>query len=951
MQLHVHEVTGAPAFSGVSTMRGRDDELRIASEILGDAERGRGRVLLVEGDPGVGKTGLLDEIFNAAAKRDFALARAEADEIARGTPFAPLLTALQDAASGLPSDTSGLSAPVSWAPMVSRIRELLERRAAASPLLVSLDDLHYADPATLYALRHLTRQLASHRLAWSLARSTVLQRDHASVLFDLLARDGAARVALGPLDGKAIADAIGDILGAAPDPGLGELAAGAAGNPFLLSELILGLKEEHAVQVESGTAVLVAAQLPRRLLDATGRWLARLSEGTGRMLETAAVLGREFRLDDVAQVLGETPVAMIPLVNEAMAAGILRSGTDSFIFRHDLMRRAVAAAMPAPTRQLLHRQAGEVFVARGSAKNAAAHLLKGARHPDPAVMASLQAAATQLARSHPQDAADLLLRVLELTPATDAGRFSGTVRAADALTAAARLDDATALVRTALAWPQPPEAETRLRVVLSSILVVQGSAEDALAETETVLRQPHLTPEMRDGVLITQLHALSGLGANARAFSLAEDIRTASRELGDPAQAAALQVVAAIDWDEGRLERGLRLISEAVRRARGITPDIRDFQPLLALAAMLIDVRRLDEAEEVILAACDGMREFRPSALESVPAVLRARVELARGQMNDALSAAQSALTIADAFGVPPYGSLAHSLLAVIALRRGDLHTAGSHIRSRPQVTHYVTGHARTEGLLARAQFVEASVGAETALQVLDRIYADLPLHRHILIGEPTASAWLARTALAAGRDELATGVARVADELARDNPGFDIMSVAAAHCGGIVGQDPELLALAAASHPDPWARASAAEDLGTVLIAMNNPDDAVPYLDDALGGYGHASAERDLARIRRRLRKLGVRRQHRAPASRPAAGWASLTETERVAATLVAEGLTNHQVADRMYISPHTVAFHLKQVFRKLGIGSRVELARLVAAHRSAEEPGRERDRARARG
>ena len=147
-----------------------------------------------------------------------------------------------------------------------------------------------------------------------------------------------------------------------------------------------------------------------------GRWLARLSQGTGRMLETAALLGREFRLDDVAQILGETAVAMIPPVNEAIAAGIVRPGTDSFVFRHDLMRRAVAEAMPAPTRQLLHRQAGEIFVARGSAKNAAAHLLKGARHPDPAVMASLEAAATQLARSHPQATADLLLRVLDPDP-------------------------------------------------------------------------------------------------------------------------------------------------------------------------------------------------------------------------------------------------------------------------------------------------------------------------------------------------------------------------------------------------------------------------------------------------------------------------------------------------------------------------------------------------------
>ncbi len=932
-------------------MRGRDDELRIASEILGHAERGQGKVLLTEGDPGVGKTGLLDEVLNEADRRHFSLAKAEADEIGRQTPFAPLLTALQDADGGLPGETSSFSGPESWAPVVSQLRALLERRAAASPLLVSLDDLHYADPATLYALRHLTGQLASHRLAWSLARSTVLQRDHASVLFDLLAREGAARVSLGPLDGEAIAGTIADILGAVPDPGLLELAAGAAGNPFLLTELVRGLQEEHAVKVDSGTAVLIASQLPRRLRDAAGRWLARLSQGTGRMLETAAVLGREFRLDDVAQILGETPVAMIPPVNEAIAAGIVRPGTDSFVFRHDLMRRAVADAMPAPTRQLLHRQAGEIFVARGSAKNAAAHLLKGARHPDPAVMASLEAAATQLARSHPQAAADLLLRVLDLTPATDAGRFSGTVRAADALTAAARLDDATALVRTALARPQPPEADTRLRVVLSSILVLRGTPREAMDETETVLRQPDLTAEMRAGVFVTQLQALSGLGENVRAFSLAEDIRTASHELGDPAQAAALQVAAAINWDEGRLERGLRLISEAVRRARGITPDVRDFQPLLALAAMLIDVRRLEDAEGVILAASDNLREFRPSALESVPAVLRARVEFARGRMASAHAEAEKALTIADAFGVPPHGSLAHSLLSVIALRKGDLRAAGTHIRSRPDVAHYITGHAWTESLLARARFVEASVGAETALQVLDRIYADLPLRRHVLVGEPTASAWLARTALAAGRGELATSVARVADELARDNPGFDAMTVAAAHCGGIVGQDPELLAHAAASHRDPWARASAAEDLGTVLIAMNNPDGAVPYLDDALGGYGHASAERDLARIRRRLRKLGVRRQHRATAGRPATGWESLTEIEQMTATLVAEGLTNHQVADRMYVSAHTVAFHLKQVFRKLGIGSRVELARIVAAYLSAGGQGRERGRGRARG
>ena len=915
-------------------MRGRDEELRIASEILGHAERGQGKVLLTEGDPGVGKTGLLDEVLNEAGRRHFSLAKAEADEIGRQTPFAPLLTALQDAVRGLPGETSSFSAPESWAPVVSQLQALLERRAAASPLLVSLDDLHYADPATLYALRHLTRQLASHRLAWSLARSTVLQRDHASVLFDLLAREGAARVSLGPLDGEAIAGTIADILGAVPDPGLLELAAGAAGNPFLLTELVRGLQEEHAVKVDSGTAVLIASQLPRRLRDAAGRWLARLSQGTGRMLETAAVLGREFRLDDVAQILGETPVAMIPPVNEAIAAGIVRPGTDSFVFRHDLMRRAVAEAMPAPTRQLLHRQAGEVFVARGSAKNAAAHLLKGARHPDPAVMASLEAAATQLARSHPQAAADLLLRVLDLTPAYGRWpilRHRPRRRRPDRGGTPGRR-------HRARAHGARPAAAARSRYAAPRGPVLDPGPARHSQGTRWTRQKPscgNRTSRPRRGP-VSSLPSFKRSADLARTPGHSRSLRTSGprpMSSATPLRAAALQVAAAINWDEGRLERGLRLISEAVRRARGITPDVRDFQPLLALAAMLIDVRRLEEAEEVILAASDNMREFRPSALESVPAVLRARVEFARGRMAErARRGGESAdhrrrVRRPSARLTGSFAAQRDRAAQGRSPRRGNAHQEPS--RRRP--LHHrarVDRESPGQGPVRRGERRRGNRAT-----VLDRIYADLPLRRHVLVGEPTASAWLARTALAAGRGELATSVARVADELARDNPGFDAMTVAAAHCGGIVGQDPELLAHAAASHRDPWARASAAEDLGTVLIAMNNPDGAVPYLDDALGGYGHASAERDLARIRRRLRKLGVRRQHRATAGRPATGWESLTEIEQMTATLVAEGLTNHQVADRMYVSAHTVAFHLKQVFRKLGIGSRVELARIVAA------------------
>jgi DNA-binding CsgD family transcriptional regulator len=935
-------------------MRGRERELQVAAQCLGAAEHGRGGVLLIDGEPGIGKSEILAQVVNEAASRSFSLASAEAGELGQQIPFAPLLTALPELLGGLTSDAFRSDAPEAWMPVVDHIRTLLERRAEASPVLVSLDDLQFADPATLFALRLLPRQLASYSLVWSLARCTARPGD-AAVLFDLLGSDGAARVTLAPLAGEVVAGLITDALGAVPDPALTALASGAAGNPLLLIELIRGLQEESAIQVSQGKAALVLGRLPQRVRAVARRRLEGLSAHAQYLIQTAAVLGLTFALDDVAEMRGQTPAVLLPLVDEAVGAGVLRAGEEDLAFKHKLIWRAVIEAVPPSARQAMHRQYGEMLLARGgSAMTAAAHLLKGAREGDSAVTAGLDTAAEKVLRSSPPAAADLSLRALELTEAVDPVRFRRTVRAAGALTAAARLEEATSLVSAALAQPQPTAHDTELRSVLTSILCLQGQAQQAQAEAETVLGRPHLTGLLRDEAVVAQLQALTALGENSTARGLAENILAGFGEHGEPALTGALSVLAATCWDDGRLDQGLHLVREAVRRTSAVSPDARHFQPLLAFAARLIDVRQLGEAEAVIHAAALSFRAFRPNVSETIPAILRARVDLAMGRMDDAWAHAQTALDIADTLGTRPHSSLAHSVLSVIALRQGDLRAAGLHIRNRPETTHYTDAYARTETLLAQAQFVEAAGGSETAMKALGGIYAGLPAHRHVLIGEPTASAWLARTALAAGRHELATGVARVADELAQDNPAFDVMTVAAAHCGGIVGQDPARLAHAAATHPDPWARASAAEDLGTVLAAMTNQDDAVAHLDDALGGYGDVGAARDLARVRRRLRRLGVRRRHWVSAGRPAMGWASLTETERITSVLVAQGLSNQQAADRMYVSTHTVAFHLRQIFRKLGISSRVELVRLMAEQPPGWEnshpvPG-SRERARSR-
>jgi DNA-binding CsgD family transcriptional regulator len=173
---------------------------------------------------------------------------------------------------------------------------------------------------------------------------------------------------------------------------------------------------------------------------------------------------------------------------------------------------------------------------------------------------------------------------------------------------------------------------------------------------------------------------------------------------------------------------------------------------------------------------------------------------------------------------------------------------------------------------------------------------------------------------------------------LASANPEFPTIVAAAEHARGLLHGNAAALLQAAGQHRHPWARASAAEDAGVLLAARGDGDGAIASFDQAMAAYRQAGAERDVARVRSRLARLGERRRHWRCAARPVFGWASLTDTERRVANLVAEGLTNRQVGERMFLSRHTVDFHLRQIYRKLDITSRVDLTRLVLEHEYEE-------------
>ena len=481
-----------------------------------------------------------------------------------------------------------------------------------------------------------------------------------------------------------------------------------------------------------------------------------------------------------------------------------------------------------------------------------------------------------------------------------------------------------------LAKPLPPAAEDRLRCALSSVLCARGQAREAADQAQLVLARPQLPRDLRDQALTAHLQALAGLRDDL-AGPAADTILAAPGQHDGHAAAAARLTRAVISWDGGQISDALELLRDAARHGTGICPDARHAQPLLVLAAALVDLRQLGEAEDILRAADNP-------ALESIPAqaalfLLRARIHLAVGRLAEAAADGQAALAVARALGAHGYAAAAYAVLAMIELRRGDIAAAAQHLASRPAGDpQFADVYARAETTTAQAQITEARDGPAAALGHLHQLCADLEARPGLLVGDPALAPWLARTALAAGDGELAACAARTAKALANAHPQFPALATAAAHSRGLAGRDPDPLAQAAMQHSDPWARASAAEDLGVLHAGQGNRDQAIRHLKDALGDYLQVGADRDQARIRRRLRQLGIRRRHWAmPLARPVTGWDSLTGTEQAVAGLVAEGLNNNQVAARMYISTHTVAHHLRQAFRKLSIASRYELTRIV--------------------
>ncbi|MET8863826.1 AAA family ATPase [Nonomuraea sp. NPDC004580] len=842
-------------------MRGRDHEWRHVEGLLRRSRQGGGGTLLVDGEPGSGKSRLLADAIAEASERGIGVLHGRVEELGELAPCSMLLEAL-----GLRSEPEGDDVSTRFGPLVlERLRVGLER-LTMGPVLAALDDLQRADPATLRILHTLHGLLADRPISWLMSRSTAPHACQAVSLFDILEREGADRMTLAPLSPAAVAALTEDTLGRSSDPATQALAASAGGNPLLLTELFAGLREEGLLREAA------RARTPSRLRIVVRGWIDPLSTKARSLVKTIAVLGRSLSLEHAAALLDTTPAALLPATEEATAAGILIVTEHGLTFRHELVADIVAAGIPSSVRQTLLDQSG---VLMSSERAAPARLLTG--------------------------------------PASTA---------IDAAIASGRLHEAEEMVRSRLAGHDSLYGSAELRCLLADTMYLTGRRDEALHEAETVLAVPGLPGHVRERATQVQLYATARLTDDGTARAYAQEIIDGEERYGPGARSAALVALAIAERREGRLSGALALSESACRPHGAGSPTERRYEACLIAAGVLIDVHRLDEGRAMLRQARKDMFGEGHLAWAADASALEARLELLAGRFDDAVTEARRALDLAGALNTPLSVAAACAVLAAVALRRSDLQGAAHHLGDKPEGA----AEARLRHALLTAQVAEARDGPASAMNLLAELACPL-----LLTLEPGAGPWMVRVALGTDDRAAAESVVAAAEALGEANHEFPALGAAAAHARGLLDGDREALALAAGRAGDAWARASAEEDLGK-LLAAGQAVEAAESLQRALGTYDALGSARDAARIRRRLRGMGVRHRHWSYAERPVSGWDSLTETEHAVTLLAADGRTNPQIADQMFISVHTVAFHLRQVFRKLSIKSRVELARLAA-------------------
>ncbi|MBV1851731.1 ATP-binding protein [Catellatospora tritici] len=928
---------------------GRASEVERLDTLARDAAAGHGAAVVLAGEPGIGKTTLLDHAAATCARLGMRVLRGVAEDLEQLMPFATMAACLNlraeadDPAVGrvlrLLRGEGALAESAAAAnhqlAVTEAMLDLVDTWCARGPVAVIVDDAQWADAESMVVLHRLGRGIEEYPLLLVLAARAPARGELACLIRSLHAR-GAAELRLAPLAPQDAADLAAGTLGADPGPRLAALIAGAGGHPFYLTELVAALRRDGGIRVSGGQAELTASadgRMPPSLLTSILGRLDYLPARQREILQQAAVLGRAIDVGELATVLDEPVLGLSELLSAAIEAGILVDAGAYLEFRHALIRQALVEGVPEQLRAALHLRAGQVLItAGGGVDRVAEHLVNGSML-DSATLDWLARSAEELTTRAPGTAVRLLRRAL--ASVTGGRAYELRFQLVRALIWAGEVDEAERAARGALAKDTDPRRRADLYWLLMDACFRQGRQAEAVRVAGLALARPDLPPETTGrfhGFCAKCLFFLREHEASAAAARRAIADGTA---VGDHyAIGLGRLVQGVLRFIEGDVPHGLALAEQAiVDLGAGVLPDMPAGQYVLRGYCLLL-LDRLDEAEAALAYALDGNERFGGPYLTLVHA-LRAQLGFLTGRWDDALAEIESGREYPDPLGDLPW---LHGLDTLIALHRDNpVREAGVVAQTQHGETEaqyaYLSGWARALREQGRPRHaVELLYPYWEHASVADHLPRRLIYH---------CCPDLARLVAAAGDGARGRALADSVAELSRAEPAVASLAATAALCTGLADGDPEQVLVAARGFAGcgwHFHQAQADEDAAALLAGRGDGERAREALARALEGYAACEAAWDVARAQARLRQAGVRRGRVGPRRRPKTGWEALTETEHRIALLVASGMSNPEIAERLFLSRRTVQSHVSSILAKVGVHSRVELA--VSAHQRPAVP-----------
>jgi DNA-binding NarL/FixJ family response regulator/tetratricopeptide (TPR) repeat protein len=954
-----HTTEGARSFVG------RERELDLVEQLLEGTRAGEAHFLFVTGEPGIGKTRLLTEVLARAGQRGWLALHGSAAEFERALPFGLVVDAMDEYLESLDArafqrlageDLTELAGvfpalralhPGSDRPSTAAERflahraicSLLEQLAARQPVVLALDDLHWADGASLELASHLLRRppCAAVMVAATFRRGQIERRVMSALERGM--RDTDHRVDLGPLP-RAQALALLDETRAAEYELLYEASGG---NPLYLLELArLGKSRAGAIGVNVPATVAAATAGELDALSAPGRGLA----------QAGAVAGDPFELDlAVATADMAEPDALVAL-DELIAHDLVRSTQvpRRFRFRHPLVRRAVYESCSPGTRIAAHRRSAHALEERGApAATRAHHIEHSAHHGDMAAVSVLCEAGEAAAKRAPVSAARWFEVALRLLPenAESSQRVGMLTALAGAQAATGRFEESRSALLQSIELTSEDETTLRIQLIgacagVEQLLGHQQEAHDRLAAALSGLSDASSPPAVE-----LMLHLAAGdfyrmdypgmHGWGERALDVA-------RPLGEPFTAASLAVLAVAAAFMGPAAQAEAYRAQAAAVVETLADDVLAdrLDALTYISAADLYLHRYADAESHVnrglrIARGSGRGEVAPFLIPVLVTVLHTtgRIEEAADLLDEAVEAAR----LSGNEEVLGWNLVSRAYVAVAA---GDLELALGSAQESVEVTRelddrLVSTYARWA--LGSALIEKGDAGRAIEVLVTAADGMDLPR-----IPEPWRPHYFelltrARLALGHAREagEAATSAAAVAERV--ELPAATAMADCAAAAVALAGGDPVTAAkralAAAAAAEDGCARVDAARArtlAGRALAAAGEHDRAIAELETAARELGACGARRHCEEAEHELRKLGKRFAR--PARPPRAngeGLETLTPREREVARLVVDRRTNPEIAGALFLSEKTIETHMRNIFRKLDVSSRADVARTM--------------------